>query len=299
MVSFHIKTEDNRILYTEYYGNSSSDKTFIYIHGGPGNGCFDFSYAADKLSKKYNVISFDQRGTMRSSTVENDENFSSDILIDDIECIRKFFKIEKASLIAHSYGGELAVRYFLKYGKSVSDIIFVCPSFNLLDSMNNVYKISMERLEPYKDIKTLSFLREIFNKNDIHSYLEGFSEIPQEIRNEIYGDENMPKEVSDFIFDTEISKEDFLKSESHQKKIFNEKNVGKNYISYTKEIYVPMLLIVGDNDPVCTNRQQKGFLDNAEKGTLSILKNCGHFPYLYNVNDFVDKIIEFTEIKQQ
>ncbi len=293
MINFYIKTQDNKVLYTEYYGNSSSDRTFLYIHGGPGNGCFDFSYMANLLNKNFNIISFDQRGCMKSSAILKSEYFVSEMLVDDIETVRKFFNLDKISLIAHSYGGEIALRYYLKYSEHVSDIVFICPSFDLKDTMKNVYKQALYEFLSIGDMNFSSFLQNIIDHDNINSFLNNFSEIPSYIRNKIYGDENLPKEIEEFIFSDDMKKEDFLKAETHREKLFSETIIGKDFTPYLKNINVPSLLILGDNDPVCTKRQEIIFSDSVQKGKVMILSNCGHFPYLYNTKELFNLFVDF------
>src|SRR5512136_643342 len=59
-------------------------ETVILLHGGPGVP-MDFSPVAEQLSRKYQVIAFDQRGTGRSPV--SGATYSIDEYIKDIDAI--------------------------------------------------------------------------------------------------------------------------------------------------------------------------------------------------------------------
>lgn len=98
----------------------------VVLHGGPGGG------RSARLSQlfdpeKYRIILFDQRGcglsTPYGEVKENDAN----TLIEDIECIRKNFNIDKWIVSGGSWGAQLALRYSFKYKEFVSALILRSP----------------------------------------------------------------------------------------------------------------------------------------------------------------------------
>ncbi|MFL1673527.1 alpha/beta fold hydrolase [Paenibacillus dendritiformis] len=77
-------------LYVEHWGQAHQE-ALLYLHGGPGASCLDFSvYQAKELSKRIRVISMDQRGVLRSDPIEEDEPFGLDDLIRDCEVLDYF-----------------------------------------------------------------------------------------------------------------------------------------------------------------------------------------------------------------
>lgn len=123
VTSKHIQMRDGVKIFAEYSINSEFETTLIYVLSGPGQGCWDFRYAALQLSKRFNVIMFDQRGVLRSDKVADD--FNSNRLIEDIEDIRKYFGIRKMVLCGHSYGGQLVLRYAMRYPTYIQSLIYM------------------------------------------------------------------------------------------------------------------------------------------------------------------------------
>lgn len=80
-------------LYVEEYG-AKEIPLILYLHGGPGESCYDFTYhQKERLQNDFRIIAFDQRGVCRSEGIVDSENFSLDDLIEDCEALRKHLKM--------------------------------------------------------------------------------------------------------------------------------------------------------------------------------------------------------------
>src|SRR3990167_7500206 len=117
----NLKVSDVNTLYIEESGNPKG-KPLITLHGGPG------SHSKPKHRrfynpKKYRIIMFDQRGCgqskpfgeLRENTIWN--------LVEDMEKIRKFLRIEKWHVSGGSWGSTLALAYAETYPKRVKALI--------------------------------------------------------------------------------------------------------------------------------------------------------------------------------
>ncbi len=116
----HIKL-DNYNIYLEEYGNSSGIPV-IFLHGGPGSGCNEgqkviFDY------KKYRVVFLDQRGAGKSTPKGGIKNNTTSKLIDDIELVRKYLKIESWIVVGGSWGATLAIAYAQAHTTKVKAMI--------------------------------------------------------------------------------------------------------------------------------------------------------------------------------
>ncbi|MEC2645225.1 alpha/beta fold hydrolase, partial [Bacillus thuringiensis] len=117
-------------LYVETHGNPKN-KPVLYLHGGPGESCYDFSFhQAERLKDSLYVIMIDQRGVGRSEKITEDEAFGLNDLIEDCEELKKVLQIEKWSIIGHSFGGYVALLYASIYPSSIEKIIFEGPTFD-------------------------------------------------------------------------------------------------------------------------------------------------------------------------
>jgi proline iminopeptidase len=115
-------------LYVEEVGNPEGQPV-VFLHGGPGGG----------LSKKhrrffdpehYRVILFDQRGSGQSTPHASLDENTTWHLVEDIEKIRKFLRINKWMVFGGSWGSTLAILYAEAYPEVVTALvlrgIFLC-----------------------------------------------------------------------------------------------------------------------------------------------------------------------------
>lgn len=80
-------------LYVETHGDPKN-KPVLYLHGGPGESCYDFSFhQAERLKDSLYVIMIDQRGVCRSEEITEDEAFGLNDLIEDCEELKKYYKL--------------------------------------------------------------------------------------------------------------------------------------------------------------------------------------------------------------
>jgi proline iminopeptidase len=96
----------------------------LIINGGPGMSSEGFIPLAKKLSKSNKTILFDQRGTGLSTLIKIDSStVTMDLLVDDMEVLRKHLGIDKWILFGHSFGGILAYNYTSKHPHRVLAMI--------------------------------------------------------------------------------------------------------------------------------------------------------------------------------
>jgi proline iminopeptidase len=118
----------------EEFGNPDGQPA-LFLHGGPGGG----------LSKKhhryfdpnhYRIILFDQRGAGKSTPFASLEENTTWDLVEDIEKIRKFLKIDRWLVFGGSWGSTLALAYAETHPEPVSALvlrgIFLCRREELL-----------------------------------------------------------------------------------------------------------------------------------------------------------------------
>ncbi len=107
-----------------YYRTFGSGQPLLIINGGPGMNSNGFENLARKLSDHYKTIIYDQRGTGKSVLpVLDSTTVTMDLMIDDIESLRKFFKLDKWSILGQSFGGMLASYYATKYPEHIDKMI--------------------------------------------------------------------------------------------------------------------------------------------------------------------------------
>jgi len=95
----------------------------IFIAGGPGGAHLGLRSFDSLATAGHQLIYFDGFGRGKSDTAKNVNEYSIARDIEDIEGIRKALKLNKVSLLGHSYGGVVAQGYAIKYPQTTSHLI--------------------------------------------------------------------------------------------------------------------------------------------------------------------------------
>jgi len=124
-----LKVDDVHTIHYRVYGNVNAEKTALFLHGGPGAGCFP-NHARFFDPERWRVVLFDQRGCGSSTPKGCEVNNDTPHLISDIEQLRQ--KIDGGQcgpvpawdvVLGGSWGVTLALAYAQKHPDRVRGII--------------------------------------------------------------------------------------------------------------------------------------------------------------------------------
>lgn len=99
--------------------------TIVVLHGGPG---FTMDYLAadlEPLAARHALLFYDQRGAGRSTLVSDSASLDAQRFAEDLEAVRKQFRIRRLTLFAHSWGAGVAALYGIRYPERVGRLIIV------------------------------------------------------------------------------------------------------------------------------------------------------------------------------
>ncbi|KAF1019062.1 MAG: Proline iminopeptidase [Acinetobacter bereziniae] len=99
-------------------------ESIILLHGGPGFPS-NLTEVVEYFKNQFQVIVFHQRGTKKSPSTSAD--YSLEAYINDIETVRKFYKIDKFHLWGHSWGGLYAQVYAEKNINNLLSLFLCSP----------------------------------------------------------------------------------------------------------------------------------------------------------------------------
>ena len=94
----------------------------LFLHGGPGAGSSP-SHRRLFNPKRFRCILFDQRGSGQSRPFASIVDNTTELLISDIEKLRKHLGIDKFVLFGGSWGSTLALAYAIAYPECISSLI--------------------------------------------------------------------------------------------------------------------------------------------------------------------------------
>jgi proline iminopeptidase len=120
-----VTTSDSARLYYRIIGHAAD--TIIAIHGGPGMDHESIFGDFKVLGEHHTVIFYDQRGGGKSTLPTDTTTLIAKRQIQDLDELRKHFKIERVTLIAHSYGPLLAASYAIAHPQNVKRMVFFGP----------------------------------------------------------------------------------------------------------------------------------------------------------------------------
>jgi proline iminopeptidase len=119
-----VTTADSVRLFFQVTGTQGD--TIVAIHGGPGVDLESIRNDFAPLARRHIVIFYDQRGTGRS-TLPDTSRLNAELQIEDLEAVRRFFGLDRMTLIAHSYGPLLAATYALAHPDHVRRMVLFAP----------------------------------------------------------------------------------------------------------------------------------------------------------------------------
>lgn len=120
-MAYYVKVEPDVRIYVEDL-NPKGRKTIVFLHGWPGDHRL-FEYQFDQLPELgYRCIGIDARGFGKSDRPWG--GYDYDRLADDVWCVIEALKLQGVTLLGHSTGGAVAVRYMSRHnGYGVSRLV--------------------------------------------------------------------------------------------------------------------------------------------------------------------------------
>jgi len=119
---FFLDVGDSHQIYVQDWGNTRAETPIIFLHGGPGNGCYD----RDKTTfnpDTQRVIFHDQRGAGKSLPAGELQANTTQHLVEDIKKIADRLELDKFVLAGGSWGSTLALMFAITYPEKVVGMV--------------------------------------------------------------------------------------------------------------------------------------------------------------------------------
>lgn len=283
----HLSGQKSVIVYTSdhvpiSYRIYGSGKPLLIINGGPGMNSDGFEGLAVSLSKDFQTIIYDQRGTGKSVMKKVDSTtITMALMISDIESIREQLGYEKWSILGHSFGGMLASAYATVHPDRIDKII--------LSSSGGI------------DLGLLSYFRESFNSKltatqlDSIAYWDGqiaAGDTSHDVR--LARGRNMaPAYVQDPKFIPVIAERLTQGNSTLNQLMWQDmRRINFNCAEKLKSYTGPLLIIQGRQDiirPETVEKAQKAFSNSR----VVYMEHCGHYGWLDNPEVYFKEVTEF------
>lgn len=254
-------------------------KPIIAHHGGPGMG----SHASPKaafapLSDSYQIVSFDARGSGRSSLIPP---YTHEQWVADLDALREHLGFENFIMTGGSYGGYMALEYTLAHPNRVTHLI-------LRDTA------ASRKYEAQAKATALARAKEFpsINEHDLNRIFAGQAQSDEDFKAIFasiaplyaanYDAEKTAKWVETILFH----------AETHNY-AFSQNMPNFDLSARLSEIQVPTLVIVGRHDwitPLEASEELAAKIPNAE---LVIFENSGHSPQQEEPERFISVVRDF------
>lgn len=270
-MGYYIKTQSDVNIYVEDL-NPNGEKIIVFLHGWPGSHEL-FEYQFNFFVKKgYRCIALDQRGFGKSDKPLNGYDYNT--LSDDLRCIVDELALEKFTLLGHSTGGAIAVRYMIRHKGYGVDKLILCaaavpslikrPYFNYGLKREVVEKIICET---YKDRPKMleNFAYMFFYRKVSKPFLQWFFKLGLEAAS--------------------WSTAEIANTWLHEERLFTE----------MKEIKTHTLILHGIHDKVCLfplAMEQNRLIKHSK---LIKFENSGHGLFYDEVEKFNNEVKKFIE----
>ncbi|MDD2376393.1 MAG: alpha/beta hydrolase [Clostridia bacterium] len=267
-MQYYVKVEPDVNIFVNDI-NPQGNKTILFIHGWPLNNCM-FEYQYNELAKYgYRCIGIDIRGFGKSDKPYT--NYSYDRIADDIRIIIDFLKLENITLVGHSVGGAISIRYMSRHNEfGVSKLVLLgaaAPSF--------IKKYDFPYGNTKQDIEKII----LDTYNDRPTMLQGFTNI--------LFNKYITNSFSHWILNLG------LEAAGHSTMAIMSLLENENLFFDVERINVPTLICQGVYDKVCPIQFGQTLKKEIRNSKLILFENSGHGLFWEEKDKLNKELIEF------
>ena len=281
-----------------YYQSVGRGAPLMIVHGGPGASHDYFLPYLLPLMRTNRLVFIDERGSGKSSKIDDPRQYTVANMVDDIETVRQALGLGKISLLGHSFGGVLVQAYAFKYQKNLSHLI-LGSTFASTQELNQALAKMKAGMDP-KERDRVSALEAagLFGKGEIWEhgrYSEEYAKLAWGKGYFPYVYQNHPDPNYDPLSSNTSTAWDVYRQMWGSDGEFivdgNLKEV--EYVDQLSQIKIPTLIIVGDHDE-SDPRMSREMHEKIAGSQLVILPNSGHMTFVDQPEQFLKAVRDFV-----
>jgi pimeloyl-ACP methyl ester carboxylesterase len=268
--------------YKVFYVKAGKGSPVVLIHGA-NMGSGQWYPNIDDLAKSHTVYAIDLPGSGRSTRDNYKQmNFNKDYVGTVVKFLQEL-KLKNTCLVGHSFGGAIAAKAAIAEPKLISKLVLVNP---------------------------LGLIRKIPPKQrpvGIGLFAKFLAKGPMKPNRK-----NMKKFLQSAVYDKKVVSEDFVdyyydsvnKDKRSHPMLFMHGQTKGPYFNpdmifedELKKLKQPVLIIIGENDPLLPSKQQTAFATKSKNVKLKVFKLTGHVPSLEKSDLFNKTVLQFLKGK--
>ncbi len=129
-----------------YETQGNGQEVVIVVHGGPGLPHEYFHPMLSNLSHYAKLVYFDRRADMLSTQLPH-QPVSLDEMADDLDALRQSLGLNRVTLLAHGFGGAIALNYAVRHPENVKRLILVSAAATI-ENPGEAEKRIVKKLSP-------------------------------------------------------------------------------------------------------------------------------------------------------
>ena len=271
-----------------FYKIAGNGEPFIVLHGGPGMFHDElFPFFLD-FAKSHKVIFYDQRGNGKSTLEKIDSTtFTVELMVEDLEELRKEFGIDKLNIIGHSWGGLLAMYYAVKYPDNVKRLILVDAAPVNTELLIKCYKNLISIYKP----EEWDYVQKLWTSDE---YLAGNPKVHNEALRISEGTVFSNKDAIDEYMKVGGFNETTAKNAVLLNDLATQMKLNIHVQDRLSNINCPTLIINGKDDFIVDEayRLTNQLISNSE---IVLIDGAGHYPFIENKEDFFYEVENFIK----
>ena len=285
----------SQTIYSKSFGNSK-DEPIVFIHGGPsGNSTlFEFTTAQKLAEKGFYVIVYDRRGEGRS--IDSTATFTYNEAFDDLNEIFNTYKLDKANILGHSFGGLVATLFACKHPQKIKSLILAAALFAQQETYDHILKSTEKKYKVCNDTLKIEKIREIkmLDRNSAQ-YRKECYDLASE--NNFF---KMPKptKMADSLryeYENSFSQNNIRNQNAPQLFYKNESLRNINIKSKLKQLNesIDIHAIYGKQDGIFSKSQMHEMKYIVGKRNFALIENCSHYLFVDQQQNFINNIVKW------
>jgi proline iminopeptidase len=264
---------------------TGSQAPVVFIHGGPGEGSQHFAaLTGPSLESALQLVYFDQRGSGRSERPWTGD-YALSTLVEDIDRLRERLGVDQISLIAHSFGGLLALEYAAAHPERVERMV-------LISALSDVAATTRSACTRLAALDTAAYARATAHPlpGGLCNPFAAYSGAAREAydRAAMFPDSAVAEAV------TAADRRGGLRNTGEMSRaLFSRPDLFSIRFTGYDRIRAPVLVVAGREDYQIGLEPQEALADSLPNGRLLIIEHGGHFPHLDAPERFASAVIAF------
>lgn len=268
-------------------GGRSRSIPVVFLHGGPGEGSQVFqAVGGPELERTQRVVYLDQRGGGRSDRPADPSNYSIDIMVEDVEQLRRHLGVQRIVLLGHSFGTNLALEYAARYPQHTAAVVLAAAASHLLRSLDLQCE-RLQRQDPPAFARATAGLRpDAFPRCDTRQAYAGDAIRAFAERN-LFPDPSVARRVN------QLEEVAGLRSSGEVARALFQKGYLQYRFSKADKVLAPVLVIAGGRDYQAAIEPQRDLVKSLRRAQLVEYPNNGHFMFVEDPRRFARDVASF------